>query len=164
MTALRVDDYLLSLTAAVAAIAELALDPPVDGRRDLFAHQAHEPTAREPWSVIRIYGAPVDGSLSPRHQVSVQVASTGSVASVTLRRAWQIYAALHDDAGLPRCHWVIPGRRKSAAGGVEADPDGDWEVRVTRPLQGPGITGRDASGRWTATFNFDQAFFRRPAG
>jgi len=42
------------------------------------------------------------------------------------------------------------------------DPEGGWHVRAVKPLQMPGIIGRNEAGVNYAVFNFEIRFHRSP--
>jgi hypothetical protein len=145
---LDLPNFVLSLAAALAGACSLQL------AQDVFAHQADESAAHDPYAVFRCYGGPVPSGILRVPAVSVQCQATGKSPSAALRLANSLYEACYDASGNPRTHWVIDGKQIDGSGALIADTQ-NWEVRLINLNQPPGQIGRDDRGRTEAVFNFD---------
>lgn len=152
---LNPSNFLLSLAAQMATAASCTLGT------DLFVHQlpAAVPISEGGAAVLTIYGGPAPDELRYVPGVSVQCMVHATDASAGLALAQRLYESLRDSSdSCPRRHWSIDGKA-IVAGQVDDDPDvAAWDVRLVVLMQPPGIVGRDESGRWNISFNFDVRF------
>jgi hypothetical protein len=153
--ATEVNNFLISLAAAIASVASLqhAGTP-----RQLWTNQVNEKNSADPRTVLRIYGGPISLSMIRVPMISVQAETTGTEGGAVITQAWKVYEALLDSEGHPQSHWDLPGKITDATGAIIDDPDWDWNVKLVRFTNGPGIHSRDEQGRWICAFNFDVEF------
>jgi len=161
--------FLVSFATAIGLAA--AVDTTSTTKRALWANQANEKVADEPYAVLTKYGSPTPGRMLNIPGASIQVLATGRDEGLTALLAQKIYEALHEAPtagevrGRPKCGWVFPGW-KIAGGALVADTDtaGDgnglrgWEVREVLPLQEPGKIGRDERGWFKYVFNMQVVY------
>lgn len=164
MNATNVNNFLLSLAAAIAAETGLELE---NAPRSMWVHDAIEGFSTSCYSVLRIYAASEPGSFAAMRiaRVSVQHDTRGTDSPSSLAQAWRIHEALLDDEGRPRMHWHLAGKAladggNDAGGSIIADADGGWDVHQLRFIGAPGVVGRDEQGRWIATGNVEMEFER----
>lgn len=154
----QVNNFLLSLAAAIATAASLTVD------ETLSIHESDEPAAGSEAvrTVLRIYPGSETAAFAGtrRPNISVQADTRGRDSQAVLAQAWAVHEALLDDEGRPRMHWAIAGKVYAEDGAVADDDDGDWVAWVKRLTTTPGIVGRDESDRRIATGNFDIEFDR----
>jgi hypothetical protein len=156
-----INNFLLSLAAAIAEIASLEM---ADTPRSIWVHQAVEDASTAVYSVIRAYGGPARNEFGRLPDgVSVQVMTHGRDSAAVLGRAWAIEGALLDEQGRARFDWQIPAAAMVAgelvvAGEEEERVAGAWLVHNINAMGVPGIVGRDGDGRYQASFNFDVRF------
>lgn len=163
MAAVDLDNFLRSLCRFLAAAAGLAapLKATSDGPSDLWAWQAAEGFAGEPYSVLAVYGGP--GSPYPKPTLAVQCKTYGKSNAAAFARAQALFEALHDDDGAGR---LTPIRMRQIAGYRAADDqaDGHWLLVNVDAVQRPGLAGRDDQrNRVEVAFNFE-AGVRHTAG
>jgi hypothetical protein len=154
MPPISLSNFLLSLAYALAQIApEMAMGS------SLWAMQADESRATDPYTVLRVYGGPEPEGLLRVPAVSVQAMTVATDASAAIDAANGLYEALYDDQNTPRHEWVIAGKQvDEESGEVVDDEETNWEIRLLIPGPAPGTIGRDDRGRTQAVFNFDVRF------
>jgi hypothetical protein len=169
MMATEINNFLLSLAAAIAAATSPALHMKQD-KDDatpaaLWIHNAEESKSAPVYTVLRIYGGTDDGNFPGARVLSVlvQADTRGIDASDVLAQAWAVHDTLRRSDGAPQMHWAVPGKAFDAGGAIiddPADPNGDWEVRIVKFNGAPGIVGVDEAKRHRATSNYEIEFQR----
>jgi hypothetical protein len=155
--AIEVTKFLVSLTAAIAAAADLEF---AGTPREIWAGNAIEDACAEAYSVIRTYGAPSQAEFTRRPTISVQIDTRSKDDAAAVEQAWKIHESLLDGRQHPKANWRIAGKQIDADGNVVDDAGGDWVVRMITLLNGPGVVGKDEAGRAFAPFNIEVQFVR----
>lgn len=167
----EINNFLLSLAAAIAAAASLSInDPP----RAIWTTEAVEgktsagvELTAAVYTVIRLTGGDEPPVFkNARHlSISVQADTRGMESQAVLAQAWAVHESMIDANGQSRMGWTLAGKKFNATtGAIEADAAGNWYVRTINFIGGPpGVRGRDADGQWFATGNLDIRFEFTPA-
>jgi hypothetical protein len=158
---LDITNFLLSLAAAIGPAADAA--PGIA----LWVHQAPERVTNADstaaYAVLQPYTGPRPNPQLRVHHLAIQCMAQSKSSAQALSLANRLYEALCEDessanGGLPwpRSHWEIQGKKLQGAELV--DDEVMYLIRTILLLAPPGIIGRDESGRWMASFNFEARF------
>jgi hypothetical protein len=159
--ALDITNFLLSLAAAIGPTAGAALG------EALWVQQAPERVTKADntgaYAVLQIYGGARPNPQLRVNHFSIQCMAQSKSSALALALGNRLYESLCEDeasgnGGLPwpRSHWEIQG--KKLQDGTLVDDDVTYLIRTIILLAPPGIIGRDDSGRWMASFNFEARF------
>jgi hypothetical protein len=163
--ALNVNNFVLSLTVALAAAAGSSPSSLTLGT-DLFATAADETVAAAAYAVFHAYGGPEPQEFNPVPEISVQCMVNSGSEPAAVALAQRLYETLYNDVfdegdlGRPRFRWDFAAKA-IIGGAVSSDPDAahGWRVHLVKLRGVPAVIGKDpANKRTNVVFNFDVVF------
>jgi hypothetical protein len=154
-----IDNFLLSLAAAIAAATSLQL---ASTPRSIWAHDAVEADSTPVYTVLRVYGGAEPGNFAGARvpSASIQADTRGFDAPLVLSQAWKVHESFLNADGSPWMEKSIAAKKFDVDGvTIVADASVNyWIVSLTNFGGAPGIVGRDDSDRRVATSNYEMEF------